>query len=122
MNPAEREYIMKIAYQKNETLTIVKSSAEEMEIGAYGRKWLDFMRTNYADLVQEMQSNGTLYKVAHSVDETAWAYRELLDKQYTQLHPRPKGFENVVAWERTRIFYTDGAVMRERILIPYTSV
>ena len=114
---------MKIVYQKNETLTIVKSSAEEMEIGAYGRKWLDFMRTNHADLVLEMQSNGTLYKVANSVDESAWKYRELLlDKQYAELHPRPKGFENIVAWERTRIFYTDSAVMRERILIPYTSV
>jgi len=58
---------MKIVYQRSETLTIVKSSAEEMEIGTYGRKWLHFMKTNHIDLVLEMQSNGILYKAANSI-------------------------------------------------------
>jgi hypothetical protein len=57
--------------------------------------------------------------VAQSVDDMAWDYRELLDRQYMELHPRPAEFWEIVAWERTRMFYTDSAVMREKVLIPH---
>ena len=114
---------MKIVYQNPESLTIVKVSAEEMEIGTYGRKWLYFMREHYPKLVLEMQLKSTLYKVAQSVDDIAWDYRDLLDRQYMELHPRPEvSFEEIVAWERTRAFYTDSAVMREKVLIPRSTV
>ena len=88
------------------------------EIGSYGKKWLAFMEENHPRLVKIMRWERRLYDVARSVDESAWEYRELLDNQYMQAHPRPKGFENIVAWERTRDFYTHGAVMREKVLIP----
>lgn len=52
---------------------------------------------------------------------TAWEYRNLLDRQYEQMNPRPNGtYEENLAWERTRQFYTDGTVMRERVLVPLT--
>ena len=113
---------MKIVYRRQENLTEHDNIIEETEVGTYGRKWVDFMQKQHPKLVCEMQSKGTLYKVAHLVDDTAWEYRELLDSQYAQAHPRPKEFYEVVAWERTRMFYTDSAVMREKVLIPYTSV
>ena len=113
---------MKIVYQNPKPLTIVKQSEKEMKIGNYGRKWLHFMRENHPKLVLEMQLKNTLYKVAQSVDDMAWDYHDLLDRQYAQAHPHPKEFWEVVAWERTRQFYTDGAVMREKILIPHSTV
>ena len=76
-------------------------------------------------LILSMNKNlpmGTLYKVAQPIDDEAWEYRFLLDKQYQEYHPRPlDGYEDLVAWERTRQFYTDSAVMRERVLIPRTA-
>jgi hypothetical protein len=113
---------MKTIYQNPEALGIAKSS-EESEIGTYGEKWLKFMREHHPKLVSEMQSKGTLYKVAQSVDDIAWNYRELLDRQYMELHPRPEvSFEKIAAWERTRAFYTDSAVMREKVLIPRSAI
>ena len=69
---------------------VIKISEEEQAIGSYGQKWLEFMRENHSDLVQEMKSKGTLYEVAQSVDDYAWEYRELLDKQYEKTFPRPR--------------------------------
>jgi len=80
------------------------------------------MRDNHPDVVQELEAENRLFEVAKSVDEDAWDYRELLDKQYAEQNPRPRvSFEKAAAWEFTRQFYTDGAVMRERVLIPRTS-
>jgi len=91
------------------------------DIGNYGKDWLNFMDENHPELVREMEENDTLLLVAQSVDNSAWEYRELLDRQYAELHPRPQhNFEETVAWERTRTFHTDSTVMRERVLLPYT--
>jgi len=87
-------------------------------VGSYAVKWLDFMEENHIDLVEEMNASNTLISVAHSVDDKAWEYRELLDAQYQQHHPRPKTFEEIVKWETTRAYYTDGQVMCEKVLIP----
>jgi hypothetical protein len=113
---------MKIVYQNPEALTFVKQSEEESELGTYGRKWLKFMREYHPKLVREMQSKGILYKMAQSVDDMAWDYRDLLDQQYAQTHPRPKEFYEVVAWERVKDFHTDSAVMRDKILIPRSAI
>ena len=92
------------------------------EIGSYGRKWIDFMVQNHLDLVWEMTKAETFEEVARSVDDEAWEYRELLDNQYAKQNPRPQNsFEQIVAWEYTRQFYTDSAVMRERVLVPRTA-
>jgi hypothetical protein len=107
-------------YQQRENLT-TEPVTDETIIGSYGQKWMHFMETNHPKLVREMQRKGTYLKVAQSVDDTAWDYRELLDNQYQQLHPRPKTFEEIVSWETTRAFYTDGEVMREKVLIPFTA-
>ena len=89
-------------------------------VGSYGIKCLNFMVENYPDLVREMNAKGTLLAVAQSVDDTAWEYSDLLDTQYAKMYPRPIEFEKVVAWERTRQFYTDGEVMRDKVLVPRT--
>ena len=93
----------------------------EESVGSYGIKWLAFMHRNYPELVKQMKEDDSLLDVARSVDERAWEYRELLDNQYAQVHFRPTEFEEVVAWERTRMFYTDSAVMREKVLFPRTA-
>jgi len=92
------------------------------DIGDYGKDWLNFMDEHHPELVCEMVENQTLLKVAQSVDNSAWEYRELLDSQYAERHIRPYEYEEVVAWERTRTFYTNNIVMRERVLIPHTKL
>ena len=91
-------------------------------IGSYGMKWIEFMERNYPNLTCELKAENRLEEIACSVDEEAWEYRFLLDSQYAKAHPRPlDGFEDLTAWERTCQFYTDGAVMRERVLVLRTA-
>jgi hypothetical protein len=105
--------------QKYESLFIEPEASED--VGMYGESWLDFMQEHHPELVKQLKANKTLLAVAQSVDDTAWNYRELLDRQYMELHPRPEvSFEKIAAWEKTRAFYTDGEVMRSKVLIPRT--
>jgi hypothetical protein len=84
--------------------------------------WMKFMQEHHPHLVDEMRHKRTFLTVARSVDESAWTYRELLDRQYMEANPRPEvSFEKIAAWERTRAFYTDGQVMREKVLVPRTA-
>jgi predicted unusual protein kinase regulating ubiquinone biosynthesis (AarF/ABC1/UbiB family) len=103
------------------TLTLTTARSLIDQIGTYAEKWFAFMERNHPRLVKKMLASGTLLEVAQSVDDTAWEYRELLDAQYMKLHPRPKTFEEIVKWETTRCYYTDGQVMREKVLIPVTT-
>jgi hypothetical protein len=97
-------------------------SMEEEPIGSYGMQWMHFMETQHPELVELMELRNQYLTVARSVDKAAWEYRELLDSQYEQMNPRPTGsFEKIEQWERTRTFYTDSTVMRERVLVPVTT-
>jgi hypothetical protein len=94
-------------------------------LGYYGMKWLDFMEENHPKIYRELEQKQTLYAVAKSVNETAREYKALLDRQYEQAHPRPHEFADESehsSWNFTRNFYTDGAVMRERVLVRRTAV
>ena len=103
-------------------LTESEPTLDEEPIGVYGMRWMDFMEKQYPDLVELMQFRNNYLTVARSVDRSASAYRELLDEQYAQTNPRPtEDYEEIRKWEETRKFYTDGTVMRERVLIPVTT-
>ena len=111
---------MKLVYE----LPII-SEAEIEDVGYYGMKWLEFMENHYPNIYRRLEKSETLYTIAQSVDKSAWEYRELLDRQYEQLHPRPYEWEDESehsSWKFTRNFYTDSAVMRERVLIKRTAV
>ena len=96
-------------------------SMEEEPIGSYGMAWIHFMESNHPELVEVMRMKHSFLTTARSVDKSAWEYRMLLDEQYAKANPRPNtGFEANLRWEKTRAFYTDGTVMRERVLIPVT--
>ena len=96
-------------------------STEEEPIGSYGMAWIHFMESNHPELVEVMRMKHSFLTTARSVDRNAWEYRELLDRQYEQANPRPNGtYEENLKWEKTRAFYTDGTVMRERVLVPVT--
>jgi hypothetical protein len=77
------------------------------------------MENNYKKLFRELKKSDTLIKVAESVDKYARDYKSLLDRQYEQTHPRPYDSDELRKWEFTREYYTDSAVMRERVLHPY---
>ena len=103
-----------------------KSSYKEMTsidepITFYGFRWVDWMHENHPDLVSEMKRKDIFHMVAMSIDKSAWDYRDLLESQYANFHPRPETFEEIVKWEFTRNFYIDSSVMREKVLIPLTS-
>ena len=93
-------------------------------IGKYASLWEDWMEEHYPDLVDEMWENGTFRDVMRSVEDMANEYKDLLDRQYDETHPRPTcgSFEKIVSWEYTREFYTDSATMRDRVLYPRTTV
>jgi hypothetical protein len=101
-------------------LTGTEPSMDEEPIGHYGTEWLEFMKEHHPHLVGEMRMKHNLLTVARAVDERAWEYRELLDRQYAQTYPRPMNYEDVVKWEKTRMFHTDSAVMREKVLVAVT--
>lgn len=111
---------MSATYSMN--LTESEPTLDEEPIGMYGMRWMDFMEQQHPDLVELMQFRNNYLTVARSVDRSAQAYRELLDEQYAQMNPRPtEDYEEIRKWEETRKFYTDGTVMRERVLIPVTT-
>jgi hypothetical protein len=94
---------------------------DELPVGHYGERWLEFMQGHYPKLYRELKRKGTLRKVARSVHISAWDYKQLLDRQYDEYHFAPLFFsseEEERSWKFTRDFYTDGAVMRERVLVP----
>jgi len=96
---------------------------DEYELaGYYGGQWMAWMEEHHKNKVRKMKSAGTYLAVAQSVNRDALNYRKLLDNQYEELHPRPHeicGESELQAWKFTRNFYTDGLVMRERVLIPH---
>ena len=113
-NPIEGTYRLNIE---------TEPTMEEEPIGSYGQAWMYFMEDNYPEWVEVLRFQHRYLTMAREIDRSAWAYRMMLDKQYEQMNPRPNtGFEDNLTWERTRQFYTDSMVMRERILIPPTGL
>ncbi|MDR2532280.1 MAG: TnpV protein [Oscillospiraceae bacterium] len=107
----------------HQQLTITEPSADDTNLGYYGMKWLEFMENHHLKIYKRLERNKTLYAVAKSINKYARDYKNLLDRQYEQLHPRPYEWEDESehrSWKFTRDFYTDSAVMRERVLHPYT--
>jgi hypothetical protein len=99
--------------------SVSEPSIEESPIGSYGTRWLSFMENNHKKLFRELKKSDTLIKVARSVDKYARDYKNLLDRQYEQMYPRPCEDEALRKWKFTRDYYTDGEVMRERVLHLY---
>jgi hypothetical protein len=94
-------------------------------LGYYGTKWLDFMEENYPKIYRQLEKKQTLYAVAQSVNQSAREYKQLLDHQYEQAHPRPYEFADESehsSWRFTRNFYTDHEVMVDKVLIKRTAV
>ena len=112
LDPTSGLYSMMI--EKEQTL-------EEAPIGVYGMRWMAFMEEQHPDLVELMQTRQQYLTVARSVDSEAETYQELLYQQYEQMEPRPETFEEILAWEKQRQFYTESAVMREKVLVPITT-
>ena len=78
------------------------------------------MDENHYGHAELMRFHHKFLTVARAIDDYAFQYKELLDKQYEEAYPRPDGFEECLKWEQTRQFYTNNTVMRERVLVPYT--
>jgi hypothetical protein len=98
------------------------ASADGGQIGSYGRRWMEWMETNHTRKVEGMRRKQIYLAVARRVDEYAWDYRWVLERDYAKMEPRPEGdFEKTVKWERTMAWHVDGDVMREAVLIARTS-
>ena len=93
----------------------------DLEIGTYGCAWMEWMVENHKDKVRKMQTEGTYHAVAKSVNDEAMTYWELLERQYLKANPYPNTFEENVKYHATKNFYVEGAVMREKVLIPRTA-
>ena len=98
----------------------LEPAIDEEPIGNYGREWMHFMEENYIGLVDVMRFHNKFLTVARAVEDYAFSYKLQLDEEYEKEFPRPTDFEECLKWEYTRQFYTNGTVMRERVLVPYT--
>ena len=106
-----------------EQLKITEPSANVTNIGYYGKQWIDFMKNHHPKLFRQLKKNQTLFTVAQSVNKSAQEYKDLLDHQYEQMHPRPYEWEGISehrSWKFTRDFYTEHEVMVDCVLIPLT--
>ena len=91
-------------------------------IGYYGQCWMTFMDAQFPYEAEALQEKGCFEDVAREVDRSANEYLELLNRQYAELNPPPENPEKYRSWKYTREFYTDGIVMRERVLVPHTRI
>ncbi len=89
-------------------------------IGYYGQAWMSFMEENHPKLAAQMQKRGTFEAVARSVNQSACDYCDLLNRQYAEQNPPPDDPKAYRTWKKTRDYYIDGAVMRERVLVAVT--
>lgn len=91
-------------------------------IGYYGQYWMAFMDAQFPYEAEALQEKGYFEEVAREVDRSANEYLELLNRQYAELYPPPEDPEKYRSWRYIRDFYTDGIVMRERVLVPNTRI
>ncbi len=89
-------------------------------IGYYGQTWMSFMEENHPKLAAQMQKRGTFEAVARSVNQDAGDYCDLLNRQYAEQNPPPDDPEAYRSWKKTRDYYIDSTVMRERVLVAVT--
>ena len=92
----------------------------DFDIGTYGCQWMNWMEEHHKSKVREMKLAGNYQDVAKSIDNRAWDYYELLEKQYMEAHPYPNSYEENVAYHTTKNFYVDSTVMREVVLMAVT--
>jgi hypothetical protein len=90
----------------------------------YGTAWMTWMEAQHPRLVKQMCRSKTFLAVARSVNDSAWEYRALLERQYRQHNPPCPAitYEENVKYITTMNFYVDSAVMRERVLVAVTEV
>ena len=124
MYTMEKRSIGEIVYKLNPEQNFTYNAAftdvteEEEEIGYYGRKWQEFMETNYPDTVLEM-SIGSLDwdTVSRRVNEEAEELYRKLDEQYRRANPRPtEDFMEIARWEKMKQLEIDHEVMTTVVL------
>ncbi len=96
-------------------------SLEQEPLGVYGLKWKHWMEDNYPELVEWMCYRGIFLTTARSQEIAADEYYDLLEAQFDRENPRPRDFNETVAWEQTKAAELDSAVMRDVLLTPVTA-
>ena len=85
-------------------------------ISRFGAEWQRFMKENYPDVVTNDLAGNRFDKLARKIDAEAWEMWELLRRQYAEKYPRPKTFNEIVVWEKTRSLYVEHEVMEQIVL------
>ncbi len=84
-----------------------------IDITAVARR---FMRENYPDIITAELVGEKFNELARKIDAEAWEMWELLRRQYAEKNPRPKTFDEIVGWEKTRSLYVEHEVMEQVVL------
>lgn len=92
-------------------------TTDEEPIGQYGVEWMKNMEKNYPETVDYLRLQHRFLTIARVVDQEANQYMEFLNEQFEQMNPRPTNFEDILKWERARMYYSEGIVMREKVLV-----
>lgn len=75
------------------------------------------MRENHPEVIPSLEGRMPWELIPRQVDKEAWAYRQMLRKQYAAKHPRPITFTEIAAWERTLGMLIDRAIMEDVVLV-----
>lgn len=95
-----------------QTLTTEEQALMRNPIGRRGEAWQRYMKENCTpDEISANFKDGEFDKLARRIDSEAWEMWELLRRQYAEKYPRPKTFNEIVVWEKTRSLYIEHEVM-----------
>ena len=100
------------------SLTAEEQKLMENPVDRWGREWRKFMQTNYPEEIPSLQGRLKWEIIPRQIDKEAWEMWELLRKQYAMKKPRPKTFNEIAKWEKTRAFIIEHEIM-EQIVLQY---
>ena len=85
----------------------------EQPIGRWGKMWQEWIRTEYPTEVQVFVTEGRWQIIPREIDIEAESRFRELDVQYKEKNPRPTEFEEILRWEKMRLFNVEHQVMEE---------
>ena len=102
--------------QLNLGLTDEEQQLMEKPIERWGQEWRKFMTENYPEEIPSLQGRLKWELIPRQIDKECWQMWELLRKQYAAKNPRPKTFNEIVEWEKTRAFIIKHEIMEQLVL------
>lgn len=94
-------------------LSVSEEAVKPIHIGKYGRMWIEFMKTEYADGYRNLVRFGRLWDKAAEIDEEAYELLEAIESKWLSSH-KPKNRQSF--WEMYQL-RTQARLMAEEAVL-----